>query len=534
MKPGFQNFIQRIIVSTSFPPFTFLYRKIYAVSVAVATSLLKRIDGVSSIYLRRGVARGEIVYGLSDLDLLVIIGDEYQEAGLAKERIRATYKSLSRFIPLFGNVEKELGAYTQHEFFNLYKDHNFYRYRFNEGRQNWALLFGRDLLKALPTLEDAELYLPASEELKVWWQHLNGEFAPDCNEPLYKRKYLWYKAIAEASGIYLFICHGIKVRSRKDALREVRKYLNDEYQCLIDIVCGYLKHLTAKEGLPADELIKLFITLAGWVLKEAGRKVYGGSKGKKAIAEIPGCHEVMASYNLAPVLQKLAPYLDAVALIPQIEFKMDVLDNSDVDSFSLILVQKNLIPIEKLREFRSLFMQKQFPCSIEPFVVASGSIALSLSSDNPHHCMKSHSDYPLFFAMITESAISLQDNIAGGSVKSIQCYLPPGTFEETIRKRAAKIDAIITSKNIYKMKTLDFLGFFWGAARTKLLAISFNNDEIFIPLNSSQILKALIKNFPKKSDWLKSLHMEYTKELAGQESDSYRFFSQAVYFISSM
>ena len=64
--------LQHVVVTTSFFPFTCVYRVAYALSVAVALRLFRRTRGVLAVYLRRGVARGEIVYGLSDIDLLVI------------------------------------------------------------------------------------------------------------------------------------------------------------------------------------------------------------------------------------------------------------------------------------------------------------------------------------------------------------------------------------------------------------------------------------------------------------------------------
>jgi len=534
MKSNIQGLIQYIIVNTSFFPLTYFYRKIYDLSIAVATLLLRRVEGVLTIYLCRGAAKGEIVYGLSDIDLLVIVNDK--EGQSAKERVRATYDKLSRFIPLFGRGEKGLGLYSASEFLSLYNDYDFYRHWFNDGKYSWKLLFGDDVVKALPQLEDFELYLPATEELKVWWSHLKGEFTLDFNYPLFKRKYLWYKAISEAAEVYLFVCHGKNVRSRDAALCEVKNYLAYEHQCHIDKIQGYLRHLTSKEDLIPDELMKLFIALVSKTFEETERKVYGDSKGKTAIVNVPASQELIADSDLADLAQEsevalsreLEPYLDSVALIPQAEFNVDVLDNSDIDSFYLVLVQRNFMPIEKLKGFLSLFGENSRWQNIEPFIVADGNIALSLQVANPHHCIKSPRKCPLFFSLLPERASKLPGGSVEGSADPIHCYLPPDTFEETIKKRIAKINAMILDKNIYKMKTLDFLRFFWGAARTKLLAHSLQSNEIHIPLTSRQILEMLLQAFPENSDWLKGLHTEYTKELLGKENEAYRFFSKSI------
>ncbi len=60
MKASIQLLIQHVVIRTSFPPFTYLYRRLYELSVAIATLWLRRIDGVSAIHLRRGLAKGQV------------------------------------------------------------------------------------------------------------------------------------------------------------------------------------------------------------------------------------------------------------------------------------------------------------------------------------------------------------------------------------------------------------------------------------------------------------------------------------------
>ncbi len=535
MKAKVQGLIQHLIISTSFFPLSYFYRKIYHLSIVIATLLFERVKGVSSIYLRRGVATGEIVCGLSDIDLMVIINDE-DKGNIVKEKVRATYSELSHFIPLFGSGDRELEVYTAAEFFNIFNDYDFYRYRFNEGKHTWKLLFGKDVVKALPKLKDAELCLPATEELKTWWTLLNIEFIPDSTYPRFKRKYLWYKAISEAAKVYLFVSHGEKVQGRETALSEVKNYLAYEYHSHIDKIRSYPKHLTSKEELIPDELMRLFVILVGRTFTEMERKVYGNSKGRAAIVNVPDYHDLIVDNYLAGLAQRievalrggLEPYLDAVALIPRIEFNVDALDNSDVDSFCLVLVQRSFIPLEKLRGFLSLFGQNLRQHNIESFIVADGNIAFSLQVGNPFYCIKSLRRDTLFFSLLPKVKTKLSEGFARGNGNTIRCYLPNNTFEETVRKRTAKIDAIIQNKNIYRMKTLDFLKFFWGATRTKLLADSISKNEIRIPLTSRQILEMLIQAFPGDSDWLRDLHREYIKELQGEDNKAYRFLSKSV------
>jgi hypothetical protein len=203
MKRKLQNTFQYIVLKTSFPPFTWIYRFVYFLSVQLAVLCLKRTQGLVSIYLRRGSAGKEIVYGLSDIDLLVLLDDKHIQE---QEKVGIIYDRLSSIIPLFGTREKELGIHSISGFLALYRDHDSYRYRFDEGKHQWKLLYGKDFVQTLNSLKNTELDILAAEELKVWWAFLTDEIDLDPSIPRFRRKYQWYKAIAETAKIYIFLC----------------------------------------------------------------------------------------------------------------------------------------------------------------------------------------------------------------------------------------------------------------------------------------------------------------------------------------
>jgi hypothetical protein len=302
-----------------------------------------------------------------------------------------------------------------------------------------------------------------------------------------------------------------------------------------------LKKLTSKEDLIADELLAMFITLVSKTFEDMERKVYGDSKGKKAMVRLPTRRELVADADQDKSIEELeqaitsefGAYLGSVTLIPQVEFDLDILSNSDIDSFNLALRQKDFMPIERMKRFCSLVEKHSRPQNVEPFLVVDGNIAFSLRLDRIHNSIKIKSPgaCPLFFAILTGSASQLPVSHSETSADVIILSLPSG-FEETVRKRADRINAIISNKDIYKLKTLDFIRFFWGAARTKLLSRSLDSNEIHIPITSKQILAAILQYSPGDSNWLTAMHGEYLKELRGEASEAYRFFSSSVELLS--
>jgi len=377
--------------------------------------------------------------------------------------------------------------------------------------------------------------------LKVWWPLLSAEFGSERVSPRFQRKYLWYKAISEACKIYLFICHGKRVYQREAALAMARQYLDLEQNCYINKVQHYLKTLASREDLAEDGLMEFFVKLSGKAFGEMERELYGGSKGRKVVLNNFDYNDSILENDVFSLIEKLKmyikrelePYLEYVALIPQVEFSLDVLYNSDIDSFHLLLIERDFMPVEKLKRVSLLCEENTSRQGIEPFIIY-GNIALSLKAGSWYQCIRSPKQSPLFFSLLSQAPLVIYEKSDETKSKSAKFDLPPNAFEEIIRRRARGIDAAIANKNIYKMKTLDFLRFFWGAARTKVLARFVDSHEIHIPVTSKQIRDMLIQFSPENSTWLNDIYMEYRKELVGRESGAYRFFIKSVDLLKSI
>jgi len=474
-----------------------------------------------SIYLRRGLASGEIVYGLSDIDFLVLLDDEHVQN---KEKVGRIYDRLSGFIPLFSDKENELGVHSISEFLNLYRDHNSYRFRFDEGKHQWRLLSGKDFVKTLNPLEETELDFLATEELKVWWAFLTAEINPDPSVPRFKRKYLWYKAIAEAAKIYISVCHRRKVYRRATALKEVREYLPAEFQSNLQDIAGYIKNLTGHRPILVDESIQLFIWLATRSYDKMELVLPAGHARILATASIPPLDKKTSEGNLQnrvseppPISKDLEPYIERIAIIPQVEFDVDVLNNSDIDSFYLAIIQKRALPMSAINKLVSTLHLNLTSGKVEPFLISEGKLALALSAARPQTGIKSSKSDPLFFSLLENNS-------------TVHCNLP-GNFEKTLYTRLARINAVISNNEIYKARYLDFCRLFWSATRTKLLINALFKPEVSIPINARQIADHLCGAFPEKSEWFNNLYAEYARELTGQESEIHLFFTDAINFL---
>ncbi|HJX54702.1 MAG TPA: hypothetical protein VJ801_18185 [Polyangia bacterium] len=156
--------LRRLIVATSIPPVAGVYRAVYRALVAIAVRRLRRFSSLRAVYLRRGLAKGEGVPGISDIDLAVV--GEWDAAG--RKDVTESYCRLARLCPLY---DQTIGVYTPESIAKLFRTDPFHRHRLTEGRREWRLLFGDDCLSHLepPTEDDASVGYEA--EIKLWWTY---------------------------------------------------------------------------------------------------------------------------------------------------------------------------------------------------------------------------------------------------------------------------------------------------------------------------------------------------------------------------
>jgi predicted nucleotidyltransferase len=526
-----KNTLQHLVITTSNSPLKHIYRLIYSISIKTAVTKFRNIPGVTSIYLRRGVASGDIVYGLSDIDLLVLMDDGQKQN---KQTVSDSYDRLATFIPLFGQREKEFGIYTISEFKFLFNTYGFYTYRFIEGKQQWKLLYGKDVVKSLNPVEEIEIFLSALEEFKTWWTYISCEFLTESNITLFNRKYNWYKIIAEAAKIYLLICQNKQYLSRKEALGEIKQFLPPELQDRLAHLREYRDNLTEKTPIPQDELVGLFI----WLLKNSIEEINSKVQLKttiKAVMNLPIVenseifHKELKNITVS-FLNEFKPYFNNITVVPRIEFNADGLNNSDIDSFIMAFEADKLMPLSILINLVRDLKQRCNYQNIEPFLVLERKLALSLYPSPFQMNIKTPVTDPIIFDLIDNYNNHLSDNDSSIVLETVYSNLPISILKR-LKTRNDEIGRIIYEPNIYKLNNKDFCRFFWSAARTRLLISSDLTKNVHVPLTSDQISDQLKNSFPEKAAWLDAFSLEYYKELSVKESNIHFFLKDAIDFL---
>jgi hypothetical protein len=144
--------LRRFVVWTSVPPFSLLYAAIYALHIRYAARRLRAIPGTQAVYVTRGAASKELICGVSDIDLLVM--GEWPEQGQAA--VVQEIRRLAHLSPLYDHTSA-LQVHTPRSLRDLFDTDYFFQFRFDQARLGSRLVWGSDLLAALPPVPDARV-----------------------------------------------------------------------------------------------------------------------------------------------------------------------------------------------------------------------------------------------------------------------------------------------------------------------------------------------------------------------------------------
>ena len=215
------------MLCTQFPPSSWLYGLLYRLAVWCVAIGFYASGDLRSVYLRRSLAHGEVVYGLSDIDLCFVLEDGTAPA--TRDLLAARYRTLARRLPILDPAPE---FFTLEELISLNETDPRYHYRFLEGRHGWSLLFGEDVIKtldAVPGFLGPALSSELNTYVILWFRFRLGDLDTG---PLQQRRtdYLYLKMILAGFRTALFLSTGRLVFRR----REIEELLISRYRFSVE------------------------------------------------------------------------------------------------------------------------------------------------------------------------------------------------------------------------------------------------------------------------------------------------------------
>ncbi len=525
---GGGRFLQRFALRTQFFPFTAGYRILYWAAIRLCRRRLGGLPGVVCVYLRRGMASGRPVYGLSDIDLLVMVDSENRKRDAA--RVRNRYESLRRAIPMLG--DGELAVYHPEEFRELYAHSPFYRQRFDAGRREWRRLWGRDVFDYLPP-EDAG----AGEErfeLLSSWRYLSRELLPDDGQPAYLRRYIAYKMTADAAKAWLAVSGRGNHGGRDAALKRAAEAKPEVRDALTE-VARWRGDLLSSRELPVDAVLEAFTRLA----REAfGRPAEDGAVPKalrvRAVDE-DDIGRLLGSGARRRIEEACAALdgIDRAILMPRLDFhalaavglEPGRFAGATVDAFDLIVTGKRLPRAGRLREFNRRL--KPLGARVNGHF-CDGALALALHPA-PGWTVRDPQTAPELFACIAQTAGG-SGLATAGTIRVARAY----GGAEALEHRARALRGLFREPEVFQMGAADFFLVFWETLRATYVCLQPGDGAAEVPATSRQVAEALAVATPGEKDVLETILSEYEAERRGEASELARYTVWAAAYVRKL
>src|SRR5581483_4318495 len=171
--------------------------------------------GTRAVYLARGLASPDVVYGVSDIDL-VTLGD-WSDADHGK--VVAAMQRLNRLSPLYDTTLADQ-VHQIPVVRNLFETDYSVQFRFTQGRRSWKLLFGADLNAQLPAVCPEKIPGGFYMEVRNWWRYFAGSAfggGPLALDEIFRNS-ICFKAVADIVDIQFRMANGAGSASRKEAV----------------------------------------------------------------------------------------------------------------------------------------------------------------------------------------------------------------------------------------------------------------------------------------------------------------------------
>lgn len=251
----FLRAVQRLALLSAQGPFVRLWEGTYGLLARAVAIQLTRGERYTAVYTRAGLAGGDLLPGVSDLDLVVVLPPDPAGRGTAAERVRRRYFALVRRIPVSARLVDVPCVYDDHELREVagasyatcgldqpeapavYRDDASLldRRRILErpglygDLGDWHLLSGPERRPALAARSEDDRCVAAWLDLTFWWRFTFEA----CLDParLYTPS-LAVKLVAEPARIWLWLAHSEAPQTRRDVLARTQQLLPEEEESI--------------------------------------------------------------------------------------------------------------------------------------------------------------------------------------------------------------------------------------------------------------------------------------------------------------
>ncbi len=307
-----RSLIIRWVARLYYPPFLWLFQAYYWLAIRLSCLLVCRVEGVKSIYLVGSLARGEAIYGLSDIDFKIFVAGQRDRQ--THERIRRCFAFLRRFFPVLGPPD-EKGIYFLDAFEADYRHYPLVQYLFEPTCFTHQLVWGEELIATLPlkSWDSLDRVECAFSRLKYWLEKVY--VLADCGRlsPA-QEQHLFFKAVRDIGLLtHRLVDPKSPASGRAEVLRASASALEDPYRQLLDNLIREHEALYRIRINSSDESFQLFKRMVASCAETAAARDQSGFSSVSFTPSDPPCRaEDLAQ---AAVLRELSAKISNVGVL---------------------------------------------------------------------------------------------------------------------------------------------------------------------------------------------------------------------------
>lgn len=241
----------------------------------------------AGVYVKGTFAWGEPVFGISDIDLIVVVAEPSGRSDGSRARVKENCRRLCRRFPLFALLVDQVWVYGQAELASVMLDTCLTRGLGTRGAsagrtsapappkqladeawllwrpglvgaEEWRLLSGPDLRPPKQESSRQHQRLAAWLELQFWWRYVG----PACADPGGRHvPFLCVKLVAEPTRIWLLLARGEHVFSRRALLELALKHLPEE-EAALRIALALHNDLPRSPAAPLDRVLPFLVRMS--------------------------------------------------------------------------------------------------------------------------------------------------------------------------------------------------------------------------------------------------------------------------------
>jgi hypothetical protein len=355
----------RLMLRTANTPFSAVWAMAYWSLIRAVVAWVRRQYREASIYVKGSFASREEVYGISDVDLVVVLPGDGTRQGSAQLSARVSWKQFCQRFPLlrlviqhcwfyeqddlreslssscltyglasnhYGHADDRaafLGPHPLHDHMGLQTQPSLYG-----ARDEWRSLGGRDRLPPMGQDDPQTRRVAAWLHLQYWWRYA---FLA-CSEP--NRDYvplLCVKLIAEPVRLWLWVEGAEQVATREAALQRGLSELPEEREVL-QLGLDLLKALPSSPTPPLPEVI------AG-LLRHTERLAAQMSAAAEAAGSVDvrltGCEELAVAPDTVSRMHALHAHAEYGQLLPLADWRARAVPS--VPDEAIMLIHANAV-----------------------------------------------------------------------------------------------------------------------------------------------------------------------------------------------